>query len=186
MVDDGELAALGTDDGHVRFDGSNFQHAPESAGSVPRKSPRSLRDQRPFAGAHARGGAARWGQAAAPERAVASWQGQGSRCMFPPPMTASAAKPSSSRSLAWRGVLAVALVSAGALVYRAVTRARVEEPSSAVLVAPAPSVPSVPSAASAHASPNEAEFHAALAATPVTIYTASWCDVCRKTKRCLT
>jgi glutaredoxin len=33
---------------------------------------------------------------------------------------------------------------------------------------------------------SQPEFQAALAATPVTIYTASWCDVCRKTKRFLT
>lgn len=55
--------------------------------------------------------------------------------------------------------------------------ARVEPPASAASESPA--APSKPP-------PTEAELRAALSATPIVMYSASWCGVCRKAKQFLT
>ncbi len=51
---------------------------------------------------------------------------------------------------------------------------------------PAPTAPAPTTTAASRPPPTEAELRAALSATPIVMYSASWCGVCRKARQFLT
>lgn len=93
------------------------------------------------------------------------------------PSSASAAGPTASATAEAPPALAATAEQAASVPSTEPT----SPPELAELPAPAPSV-SGPSAAPKRPPLTTAEFQTALSATPVVIYTASWCTVCRKAK----